>query len=133
MFAGCENITKIDFTTFITKDVIDMKYMFSGCTELKYLDLSSFNTKNVTNMSGMFGEFNDTFFNIDKFNNIDINNMPKDFSGNLSGCENLININISSFDTSNVTNMMFMFGGCLNLNNLYLSVFNTKNVKALLI
>ena len=47
-----------------------MKNMFSGCTELKYLDLSSFNTKNVTNMSGRFGEFNDTFFNIDKFNKI---------------------------------------------------------------
>ena len=128
MFAGCDNITKIDFTTFITKDVIDMKYMFSGCVQLKYLDLSSFNTKNVKNMSGMFGEFNNSFFNIDKFNNIDINNIPKDFSRNINGCVNLININISSFDTSNVTNMMFMFGGCLNLINLNLSNFNTKNV-----
>ena len=128
MFAGCKNIINIDFKSFITKDVTDMKYMFSGCKKLENLDLSSFNTTNVTNMAGMFGEFNDTFFNVDKFNIVDIDDMFQTFGCRINGCKHLLNLNISSFDTSNVTNMMFMFGGCLNLESLDLSKFNTKNV-----
>ena len=128
MFAGCKNIINIDLKLFITKDVTDMKYMFSGCKKIKYLDLSSFNTTNVTNMAGMFGEFNDTFFSIDKFNEMDIDNMTNSFASRINGCKHLVDLNISSFDTSNVTNMMFMFGGCLSLETLDLSKFNTKNV-----
>ena len=128
MFAGCKNIININFKSFITKDVTDMKYMFSGCTKLKFLDLSTFNTTNVTNMAGMFGEFNNTFFNIDKFNKMDVDNMLKDFEAKLRACKRLMYLDVSSFDTSNVTNMMFMFGGCLSLMNLDLSKFNTNNV-----
>ena len=128
MFAGCKNIIKIDFKSFVTNEVIDMKYMFSGCTKMQSLDLSSFNTTKVTNMSGMLGEFNAAFFNEDQFKNIDVNNMPKNFDKILKGCRRLTNVNISSFDTSNVINMMFMFGYCQELTNLHLSNFNTKNV-----
>ena len=57
-----------------------------------------------------------------------------------SNCENIIKINfinfnknlnyldLSSFNTQNVTNMNSMFYNCVNLNNLDLSFFNTKNV-----
>ena len=131
MFAGCMNIIDIDFKSFITEDAIDMKYMFSGCIKLKHLNLYSFNTKKVTNMAGMFGEFNDTFFCIDKFNNLDVDNflpIKNSFELRLPGCIYLTDINISSFDTSNVKNMSFMFGGCSNLVNLNLLQFNTKNV-----
>ena len=128
MFARCKNIIKIDFKSFVTNEAVDMKYMFSGCTKMQSLDLSSFNTTKVTNMSGMFGEFNAAFFNEDQFKNIDVNNMPKNFDKILKGCRRLTNVNISSFDTSNVINMMFMFGYCQELTNLHLSNFNTKNV-----
>ena len=33
------------------------------------------------------------------------------------GCKSLENINLSSFDTKNVTNMSFMFYGCKKLKN----------------
>ena len=33
-----------------------------------------------------------------------------------SDCSNLTNIDLSSFDTKNVTNMSYMFAGCYNLN-----------------
>jgi len=42
------------------------------------------------------------------------------------GCSNLTNINLSSFDTKNVTNMGSIFSGCSNLTNINLSSFNTK-------
>ena len=41
MFAGCKNITKINFSLFSTENIIDMNYMFSGCIKIEILDLSS--------------------------------------------------------------------------------------------
>lgn len=41
---------------------------------------------------------------------------------------NLASLDLSSFDTSNVTNMSYMFGNCYNLTSLDLSNFNTSNV-----
>ena len=43
-------------------------------------------------------------------------------------CYNLINIDLSSFDSQNVTNMSQMFCGCNNLISIDLSSLNTKNV-----
>ena len=43
-------------------------------------------------------------------------------------CESLINLNLSNFNTQNVTNMNYMFSHCKSLTNLNLSNFNTQNV-----
>ena len=43
-------------------------------------------------------------------------------------CENLLNIDLSSFDTKNATDMSYMFYGCKSLKNINLSSFDTKNV-----
>jgi len=43
-------------------------------------------------------------------------------------CINLIEIDLSKFNTKNVTNMTCMFCGCSNLKNINLSSFNTKQV-----
>ena len=99
MFAGCENITNIQFVSFNTNFVRDMKYMFYYCKNIKNINLLLFNTKNVTNMSYMFGQ-----------------------------CENLNNLELTSFDTQNVINMSWMFCNCFSLTNLNFSSFNTKNV-----
>ena len=34
------------------------------------------------------------------------------------GCKSLTNIDLSNFNTQNVTNMNFMFGGCNSLTNI---------------
>ena len=44
------------------------------------------------------------------------------------GCNNLTSLDVSSFDTSKVTNMSAMFDGCNNLTSLNVSSFNTSNV-----
>ena len=44
------------------------------------------------------------------------------------GCKSLTHLNLSNFNTQNVTNMSFMFYGCESLTNLNLSNFNTQNV-----
>ena len=43
-------------------------------------------------------------------------------------CSNLIDINLSNFNTQNVTNLLGMFWGCNNLIDINLSNFNTRNV-----
>lgn len=45
-----------------------------------------------------------------------------------SQTNNLITINLSSFNTSHVTNMRCMFARCTSLNNLNLKDFDTTNV-----
>ena len=44
-------------------------------------------------------------------------------------CESLKNIDLSNFNTQNVTNMNEMFSNCISLTNLVLSNFDTQNVK----
>ena len=44
------------------------------------------------------------------------------------GCKNIIEIDLSSFNSKNVTNMVAMFRDCVNLKNINLSNLNTKNV-----
>ena len=44
------------------------------------------------------------------------------------GCKNLTNIDLSNFDTEDITDMSYMFYGCENLTNLDLSNLNTKKV-----
>ena len=44
------------------------------------------------------------------------------------GCKLLISLDLSNFNTQNVTNMVYMFGCCNSLISLDLSNFNTQNV-----
>ena len=45
-----------------------------------------------------------------------------------SGCNALTSIDLSSFDTANVTNMGYLFKGCSSLVSLDLSMFNTGSL-----
>ena len=45
-----------------------------------------------------------------------------------SKCSSLINLNLSNFNTNNVTNMSYMFFNCSSLTSLNLSNFNINNV-----
>ena len=124
MFYRCENLNSINLLSFDTKNVTDMSYMFFNCSNLNNLNLSSFNTEHVTDMSYMF-------FYCNKLNNLDLfnfNTKKVTNMNNMFSCCNFRDLNLSSFDTKNVTNMSYMFFSCSNLNNLNLSSFNTKNV-----
>ena len=44
-------------------------------------------------------------------------------------CSKLSSLNLSDFNTDDVTNMSYMFNKCSSLTSLNLSNFNTNNVK----
>lgn len=55
-------------------------------------------------------------------------NYDKNMEGMFWGCHSLINLDLSSFNTSGVTNMENMFWNCYELSSLNLSSFNTSSV-----
>ena len=52
-------------------------------------------------------------------------------SNMFNGCSNLTSINMSGWDTSNVTTMYSVFRECSKLTSLDLSSFNTSNVTSM--
>ena len=48
-----------------------------------------------------------------------------------NGCSSLKELNLSNFNTNNVTDMRYMFKGCSSLKELNLSNFNTENVASI--
>jgi len=125
MFAELTNLKYVNLNVLDTYSVTTMYNMFKGCTSLQAIDLSGLDTSSVTNMTGLFlgcsSLSNITFGGKFKTNSVQtINNMFKD-------CTSLQTVDISSFDTTSVTNMSYMFSDSgltdLNLNN-----FNTSGV-----
>ena len=47
------------------------------------------------------------------------------------GCKSFNSLNLSTFNTSSVTNMDFMFNGCKSLRSLDLSTFNTSDITSM--
>ena len=54
-----------------------------------------------------------------------------DMSYMFSNCESLTSLDVSTFNTSKVTSMAVMFWGCTNLTSLDVSNFNTSNVTSM--
>ncbi|MCM1236051.1 MAG: BspA family leucine-rich repeat surface protein, partial [Ruminococcus flavefaciens] len=79
----------------------------------------------ATYAGGMFnGCSNLTSLDVSDFDTQNITDM----SGMFIDCSNLVNLDLGNFDTQNVTNMSNMFYGCSSLVNLNLSNFATQNV-----
>ena len=71
-----------------------------------------------------YGFYYLTDMDLSGFDTSNVTNMGSMFRS----CSGLTNLDLSGFDTSNVTDMSYMFFGCLNLTTLDLSSFNTSNV-----
>jgi len=101
-------VTEIKFgEKFNTSKVTTMYTMF-GQSKVVSLDLSNFDTSNVTNMSSMFygSESSEIKFG-EKFNTSNVTDMSQMF-----GLSKVVSLDLSTFDTSKVTNMTMMFIEC---------------------
>ena len=127
MFRDCSSLTNLDVSSFNTSKVKDygsFANMFSGCSSLKALDLSNFDFSNTYASSyvGLYGMLYGcksletiTFPSTVTFNNSGIS-MGQMFYN----CNSLITLDLSSFNTSKVTDMGSMFNYCNKLSNLTL-------------
>ena len=77
-------------------------------------------------------KINCLFYGCELLTNLDLSNFNSQNVSNMSYmfccCFSLKNLNLSNFNTGNVTNMKYMFYDCKSLINLNLSNFNTENV-----
>lgn len=153
MFYCCKKLKTLNISNFNTEKVTDMSRMFTYCYSLSNINLNNFNTMNVTDMSCMFGEFKIEILRkpvpiwytysttiqdksdlptTNNINSIDITNFDTSNVTNMSGmfwnCNNLTSLELRNFNTSKVTNMSNMFSGCNNMISLNISTFNTDNV-----
>ena len=124
MFSGCRGLTNLDVSSLDTSQVTRMDGMFKNCSRLTSLDVSKFNTANVTDMSGMFKDCTGlTSLDVSALNTAKVTDMAYMFSN----CT-LTSLNLSTWETSRVKDMTAMFYDCENLTDLNLINFNTTNV-----
>lgn len=129
LFRNFTALTEIDFSNFYTTNVTGMSSMFASCYSLTSLNLSTFNTSNVTSMSNMFYGCSslNNIYGIGGFDTINVTNMSNMFWN----CRSLDNLDgISAFNTSKVKDMSKMFYGCSNLTTLNLSNFDTRQISS---
>lgn len=111
-FSRCQNLRKIDLSSFNTEELISPYMMFYGCDSLEYLDLSNwtFNDKTKFAWYEFYFGTNRTIRNVERFvlDNVDTSDVT-DMSYMFYGMEYVSELDLSSFDTSNVTNMTSMF------------------------
>ena len=155
MFFNCQNLEKVDFSSYDMTNITDMKCIFSGCSNLKIVDLSTLRTNNYISLGNVFSgclslkivdfpltyrsinitDLDRTFFscsslesiNLLSFNTIKVEDMDRLFSG----CNSLKTVDLSSFQTNNAKLMSLMFAFCTNLKSVNLSNFDTRNVESM--
>ncbi len=113
----------------------DSAYLFSSdLTGSKYLNnlteiegLNQLDTSNVTNMREMFKEMSNlTSLDVSSFDTSKVTDMSYMFYRN-----GVTSLDVSGFDTSKVTVMSYMFLGMKNITNLDVNGWNTSNVTSM--
>ncbi|MFD1418277.1 BspA family leucine-rich repeat surface protein [Companilactobacillus keshanensis] len=137
MFASCSDLTSIntrksDGTIFDTSKVTNFSGMFANDNSLKSLDISGLDTQNAVDLERMFmGDANIKYLDVSSFDTSKDTNMDSMFEWLGQAVDGIVNINgLEKFNTSNVTDMSFMFAG-VNFNAAELKGFNTSKVKSM--
>ena len=127
IFQGCQELEYLDLSNCSTINIKNMAFMFNGCSKLKkIIGLNKLITNKVRDMKAMFCKCKELeYLDISNFNTSNVT----DVSGMFSGCNKLKEINgINNFSLNNVIYMKGLFQACHNIEYLSLSNFNTYNV-----
>ncbi|MGL9947610.1 hypothetical protein IGJ63_002742 [Enterococcus sp. DIV1375a] len=129
LFEGCTSLKSIEgFTDVDMRSNTSCASMFKNCKSLVNIDnnqLAWRNTNIVGTMCQMFlGCSSLISLDLSSFNTANVTIMDDMFNS----CTALTSLDVSSFDTANVTTMNAIFAYCISLTSLDLSNFNTENV-----
>ena len=127
LFLNFKSLKKLNLEYLDTSNSTNIMGMFRYCSSLTELDLSSLNTKNVVNMMSLFS-FSSNLERIIGLENLNTSKVT-DVAGMFQGCSSLIELDVSHFDTRNVSTMLTMFSSCTNLKKIKgLEKFDTSKV-----
>lgn len=122
-FITYSQVNKIDISNWDTSKMVNLEYMFSYNSQLKEVLLpDNFGSANKS-FYGMFTNCDLRSIDGTKFNTSSAN-YQYDFYNMFSGNKNIEEIDISSWDMSNASNVGYMFSGCSSLKRLYLPLIN---------
>ena len=121
--------TSLDISKLDTSDVTDMAEMFCWCEKLKSLDVSHLKTSKVTSMYAMLKGVGASTLDVSGFDTSNVTDMS-DMFGYLP---NVTTLDLSNFNLSKVTNMSMMFFNCKSLTSVTMmgDVSNVSNVHAM--
>lgn len=138
MFLSCKGLTSIDPSPLDTSNVTDMSGMFRNCTNLTSLDLSLLNVSHcelltdseLNSNGGISSRKGGMFSGCSNLSNLILPNFTSLVTKTtclFMDCESLTDLDLSPLDTSNVTDMSYMFNGC-DFTSIDLSTLNTSSV-----
>lgn len=108
MFNDCSSLTELNLTGFNVSDAcLRTTAMFNHCEKLTKIDLSNWNTSNIEKCDSMFSNCwkLKEIVNIENF----VTSACTDLHGMFSYCYELTELDLSGWNTSNVTNMSYLF------------------------
>ena len=126
MFNHCENLTSLNVSTWDVSNVTDFSLMFQCCYKLNELDLSQWNTASAVNLSSMFYSCAElTSVNVGSW---DVSKVQA-FRQMFAYCDKLEYLyGLGKWKTSSATDIKHILADCWKLKELDLSCFDTRNV-----
>ena len=112
-----------DFTVDLLTTEGNLNVTFNGLSDVTVYIDESFANYNPTKTSRWFSDLNGTILGLDNLNTSEVTDMSYMFAN----CTGLTKFDPIFFDTSSATNMNSMFAGCSNLEELNLDLFNFEH------
>ena len=126
--SSCASYISDMYIDGVKQNNIILSYIFNEIGEHEMIYVVD-SEQTLTSCENMFRECSD-LTSID-LSNFDTSNVTTMY-GMFNTCRSLTSLDISSFNTVNVTNMDYMFSNCYNLTSLDLSSFDTFNVTSMI-
>ncbi len=125
-FSSCFSLQNINTSTWNTLNITSFQNCFQSCYALRYVDTKSLVTSNCTTVQNMFQNCT-SLENID-VSEWDTSNVTS-FSGLFNACRSLEKLSLpNGFVTSKATSISSMFQNCSQLSDINLTGWNTSNV-----
>ena len=147
IFIGCTSLETVDASGWMMNGVGKMDSLFSGCSSLQTLDLSGWDLSGVTSKTGLFtgctqlqkidasdwvcnSDMSGTFADLSKLAELDVTgwetNEVTDLSTMLQNCSSLTELDISGWELGNVANAENMLDGCTGLNKVVVPYYDEE-------
>ena len=114
----------VDINDYFKSETIDHNPTSVGCWYKFIKKIPKLNLNITNNCANMFYYCKAEEIDVSEFNTSNVTNMYQMFYN----CSSLTSLDLKNFDTSKVQSMYNMFNGCSSLTSLDLSSFNTSNV-----
>lgn len=102
----------------------DASYLFTGLVNLMNVELEKLDVSQVTSMKGMFLSSKLSRFNLSNWDTSNVTDMSYMFNA----VQSVREIDLENWNTSNVKTMSYMFTNATFLQNIYLSQWDVSNV-----